>query len=211
MYFYLIFFFAEIREAVTGMAEVNPLDCNESTNFFSFLFEHTPLVAAAAWSKRPFSNVSAFTRRAVYFVVDQLEQDAQTGLLMCYPDLAGRLAMQGRLSTSTKEQSLAGWLSLTEEEFRRMDKQNRLYKEKLEFPFVTCVRENKKEAILQGFGQRLPHSVSEKMKIAIGEMKKIAWHGLQDLVKSPTSSARAYLWWSLVSGLSFVSQYSGVM
>ena len=88
---------------------------------------------------------------------------------------------------------MAGRFSLTEEEFHRMDKQNRLYEEKLEFPFVTCVRENKKEATLRGFGQRLPHSVSEKMKIAIGEMKKIAWHGLQDLVESPTSSASACL------------------
>ena len=169
------------------MKEVNSLDYNAFTDYFGSLYEHTPLVAAAAWSKRPFSDVSDI-HKACCFVVDQLGQDAQAGLLRCHPDLAGRLAMQGQLSqASTKEQSSAGLLSLTEEEFRRMDEQNRLYKEKFGFPFVICVRENKKEAILRGFGQRLPHSVDEEVEIATGEVNKIAWHRLQDLVESPMS------------------------
>lgn len=165
-----------------SIEEVNSLECREFTEFLGHLYERTPIVVAAVWCQRPFKDISEL-HRSCCLVVDSLGSAGQIGLLRCHPDLAGRLAVKGQLSeASAKEQSSAGLLSLSEEEFRRMGEQNEQYMQKFGFPFVICVRENKKEAIVEGFKARLVNSKDVEVAIAINEVKKIAWHRLQDVV-----------------------------
>ena len=59
------------------------------------------------------------------------------GVLRLHPDLAGRLAAAGQLtSESTKEQSAAGLHLMTEDERHRMSNLNEQYRNKFGFPFV---------------------------------------------------------------------------
>ena len=100
-----------------------------------------------------------------------------------HPDLAGRLAASGGLTTeSTKEQQSAGLHTLTDQERQKMNELNQEYKQKFGFPFVICARENKKEAILSGLDRRLNNSLETEAVTGVEEVKKICRLRLLDIV-----------------------------
>ena len=107
----------------------------------------------------------------------------QAGILRCHPDLAGKLAQTGSLSAaSTQEQREAGLLDATEEERRILDTNNQAYKTKFGFPFVICVRQNKKEAIMREIVTRLRNNRQHEVKTGIEEVKKIGWIRICDIM-----------------------------
>ena len=73
------------------------------------------------------------------------------GILRVHPDLAGKLAENGQLTTeSASEQSQANLDQLSPQEKAILGVLNCQYKEKFGFPFVICARLNKKESIIHG-------------------------------------------------------------
>ena len=105
------------------------------------------------------------------------------GILRLHPDLAGRLAQVGQLtSESTQEQASAGLTTMTEDERQRMNNLNRRYKDKFGFPFVICARENKKDAILRGLQERLENSAQTEAVTGANEVKKICRLRILDIV-----------------------------
>src|SRR5204862_3280548 len=109
--------------------------------------------------------------------------EEQLALIRAHPDLVGRAALAGSLTPqSLAEQASAGLDKLTAEEIALFQSSNRAYLEKFGFPFVICARLNQKEAILQGFGQRLNHSRKEEIETALEEIYKIAYLRLHDIV-----------------------------
>jgi len=105
------------------------------------------------------------------------------GILRLYPDLAGRLAKFGGLtSESTREHAAAGLDSLTAEEQSAMSEMNERYHTKFGFPFIICARENKKDAILKGLKSRLESDQQTEMETGLAEVKKICRLRLLDLV-----------------------------
>ena len=112
----------------------------------------------------------------------------QEGILRVHPDLAGRLAQVGQLtSESTKEQSAANLNLMTDEEKEKMSRLNSIYKTKFGFPFVICARLNKKEAILNGLENRCKNTAEEELQTGIGEVLKICQLRVKDIVKSGSS------------------------
>jgi OHCU decarboxylase len=104
-------------------------------------------------------------------------------LIRAHPDLAGRAAKAGTLSAaSAQEQASGGLDTLSPDEAALFDRFNRAYREKFGFPFVICVRRNKKEAMLAGFERRLPNSPEQEIETALGEVFKIAGLRLNDLI-----------------------------
>ncbi|HEY5894047.1 MAG TPA: 2-oxo-4-hydroxy-4-carboxy-5-ureidoimidazoline decarboxylase, partial [Chthoniobacterales bacterium] len=83
---------------------------------------------------------------------------------------------------SKSEQNGAGLTDLNEEDAELFDRYNREYKEKFGFPFVICVRENKKDAILTQFPLRMEHTVEQEHFTALVEICKIARLRLEDLI-----------------------------
>ena len=105
------------------------------------------------------------------------------GVLRLHPDLAGRLAAAGQLTTeSTKEQSAAGLHLMTDDERQKMSELNENYKQKFGFPFVICARQNKKDAILRGLESRLENSAESEAVTGVNEVKKICHLRLLDIV-----------------------------
>lgn len=105
------------------------------------------------------------------------------GVLRCHPDLAGRLAQTQSLSReSTGEQQAAGLLDLSSEERVILGRMNEDYKFKFGFPFIICVRQNKKEAIFRGIEQRLNNSREEELATALEEVKKIGTLRINDII-----------------------------
>lgn len=132
--------------------------------------------------KRPFASVAELHRALCRTVADAGE-DAQLALIRAHPDLVGRLALTGQLTPeSTGEQASAGLDRLTPQEVELFQENNAAYQAKFGFPFVVCARLNKKEAILEGFTNRLQNSRPEEIQTALAEIGKIARLRLADIV-----------------------------
>ena len=105
------------------------------------------------------------------------------GILRVHPDLAGRIAEAGQLtSESTREQSEAQLNTMTKEEKIFMKELNSRYKEKFGFPFVICARLNKKEAILKGLEERYDHDLKRELEIGIDQVLRICELRVKDIV-----------------------------
>src|SRR5579884_1379611 len=120
----------------------------------------------------------------------QASPDKQVALLRSHPDLVGRAALEGKLSSaSTHEQAAAGLDQLSAEEIATFTQLNQTYRDRFGFPFVICARENKKESILAGFATRLRNSRDQEIIFALQEVAKICALRLQDLVNEEENGA----------------------
>jgi OHCU decarboxylase len=163
------------------MDSVNELDRAAFVERYGPLFEHSPWVAEDAWSDRPFADkdeLFAALRAAMYAAPRQ----RQLALIRAHPDLAGKAAIEGSLTKSSKrEQASAGLDRLTPDEYDQFTRTNTAYNKRFGFPFVVCVREHTKESILRVAAERLAHSKDEEVRVALEEIAKIARLRLEDL------------------------------
>lgn len=147
------------------------------------VFEHSPWIAEAAWSGRPFRSRDDLQAKLLA-TLRTAPREQQVALIRAHPDLAGRLARENALTAaSTGEQASAGLDRLSPEELARFTAANALYRERFGFPFVICARLNDKMAMLRAFERRLPLPVDEEIGNALTEIGKIAALRLADLVQ----------------------------
>jgi OHCU decarboxylase len=167
-----------------SLATLNTLDQAAFTAAIGHVFEHTPEIAAATWAQRPFASLEAL-HQALCATMYALPPEQQLTLIRAHPDLVGRAALAGSLGPeSTAEQASAGLNRLAPEEVTEFQRLNAAYWERFNFPFVICVRENKKAGILAGFQARLGNSSTQEISTALGEIAKIAWLRLADTVEN---------------------------
>jgi OHCU decarboxylase len=166
------------------LTELNKLDRAGFTLFVGPVFENSPWIAEAAWTRRPFENVEQL-HAALCQIVRSAHLEQQLGLIRAHPDLVGRAALAGTLTRESKgEQASAGLNTLSPTEIELFQKQNAAYRAKFSFPFVICARLNKKDAILAGFEQRLKNSCAQEVQTALDEIFKIAELRLRDLTET---------------------------
>jgi 2-oxo-4-hydroxy-4-carboxy-5-ureidoimidazoline decarboxylase len=146
------------------------------------VFEHSPWIAERTWPRRPFASVQAL-REALLSTVENASAEEKLGLIRSHPDLVDRLAREAGLGVlSAGEQAAAGLNELSTEEAQQFRSFNRSYRERFGFPFVICARENRKDAILHAFPERLRNSREQEIAAALSEIGKIAWLRLRDAV-----------------------------
>lgn len=166
-----------------GVDTINSLDREAFTAALGHLFEHSPWVAEETWVKRPFASAEAL-HAALCATMRAAPADRQLVLIRAHPDLAGRLARQKQLTAeSTREQASAGLDRLTDAELAEFTRNNDRYREKFGFPFIICARLNAKASILAAMAARLPNPPAGEFTTALGEIEKIAWLRLQDVLK----------------------------
>lgn len=170
------------------LAEINALDSDGFVTALGALFEGPPWIVAQTWHKRPFASVTNLYQ-ALCDVMYTASVEQQVALIQAHPDLVGRAALAGTLSSaSTQEQAAAGLSRLSPEEIATFTQLNQAYHDRFDFPFVICARENKKENILAGFSTRLHNTRSQEIETALGEVAKICWLRLLDTVSSAESA-----------------------
>jgi OHCU decarboxylase len=161
------------------MDGINELDRDAFVARFGPLFEHSPWVAEAAWADRPFADPDELYE-ALRSALFAAPRERQLALIRSHPDLAGRAAVEGTLTESSRrEQASAGLDRLTPDEYEAFTRTNAAYRERYGFPLVVCVREHTKESILRTAGERLAHSRDEEIRVALGEVAKIARYRLE--------------------------------
>jgi len=147
------------------------------------LFEHSPWVAEETWTRRPFRD-AAHLHAELCRTMQSAPAARQLELIRAHPDLAGRLARQKQLTAeSTREQASAGLNELTDAELAEFTRLNDTYKARFGFPFIICARLNAKAAIVAAMQSRLPNAPDTEHAAALGEIEKIAWLRLSDVLK----------------------------
>jgi 2-oxo-4-hydroxy-4-carboxy-5-ureidoimidazoline decarboxylase len=167
---------------MTSLDQLNHANLQGFVQICGPLFEHSPWIAERTHSQKPFASIEAL-HSALVQTMRSASTDEQVKLIASHPDLVGRLAREGRLTTeSTREQSAAGLAKLSPEEVAQFERFNAEYRNKFGFPFVICARENKKEAILAAFPVRLRNTREQEIETALTEIAKIAKLRLIDAV-----------------------------
>ena len=140
---------------------------------FGGAYEHSPWAAERGFD--PDFSSSCCVIPAMRKAVDAasvLEQDA---LIKAHPDLAGKLALSGSLTTSsTQEQAGAGLDQCSPRELKKFQKYNGAYAAKFGFPFIVAVKGLSRKDILKAFKKRLKNSEAEERQTALEQIHKIA-------------------------------------
>jgi 2-oxo-4-hydroxy-4-carboxy-5-ureidoimidazoline decarboxylase len=137
-------------------------------------YEHAPWVAEAVVGRRPFATLAAL-HDAMMAAVRAAPTDQRLALINGHPDLAGKAARAGTMTSDSKaEQASAGLDHLSEAEFKEFHRLNNAYRAKFRFPFIVCVRRHSKESILRHFEHRLQNSMAAETKAALTEIFRIA-------------------------------------
>jgi len=139
------------------------------------VYEHSPWVAEQAAELLADDADVDEIAAALADCVDNAAAERQLELIRAHPDLAGKAAVAGRLtSASTSEQSSAGLDRCTPDEYARFQALNEAYRDKFGFPFVMAVRGRSRAEILAAFEARLRNDYDEEFETALIEIHKIA-------------------------------------
>lgn len=148
------------------------------------VFEHSPWIAAAAWERRPFDDVEDLLEK-MSGVVYAAPPEVKVALIAAHPDLAGRLAREGRLTAASEsEQRAAGLDRLSDSERAEFDRLNAEYRDRFAFPFVICAREQTTSSILDALARRARNGRDAEIATALAEIVKIARLRLRPIVTS---------------------------
>jgi OHCU decarboxylase len=166
------------------VAEVNALREKEFVDRFGSVYEGSPHLARRAYEGVPFRSPNHLVQ-VFHGALYAATEDEQWALIQAHPDLAGKAAMAGDLTTeSAGEQASAGLDRLTPDEYEAFTALNREYREKFGMPMIVCVREHDKESILKTARERLTNSPEEEVETALEEISKIAALRIEDLVEA---------------------------
>ena len=154
--------------------ELNKLELTPFVATLADIFEHSPWVAQGAYDARPFKDIDGL-HQAMVAVMYDAHEDTQMTLIRAHPDLAGKAARAGAVTTASKhEQAGAGLDQLDETEFARFHALNERYKDTFGFPFILAVKGHDKHSILAAFEQRLEHNPAQEKNTALAEIASIA-------------------------------------
>lgn len=164
------------------MAQVDAMDRASFVAALGAVFEHSPWVAEHAYDRRPFRSLPGL-HGAMADVVRHAPLDHRMSLIRAHPDLAGKAARAGALTTdSTKEQSSAGLDRLSDAEYDRFHALNDAYRARFGMPFIMAVRGAGKAQILEAFERRLANGPETEIATAIEEIVRIGRFRLTDMI-----------------------------
>ncbi|MEQ8895830.1 MAG: allantoinase PuuE [Roseovarius sp.] len=161
------------------------MDRETFTTRFGGIFEHSPWVAQDAFELElgPAHDSAAGLASAMARAFRTAPRDKRLAVLNAHPDLAGKLASAGRLtSESTAEQASAGLDMLTDAERDTFTRLNDAYVAKHGHPFIIAVRDHDKAGILAAFETRLANDNTTEFATACAQVERIAELRLQDLL-----------------------------
>jgi 2-oxo-4-hydroxy-4-carboxy-5-ureidoimidazoline decarboxylase len=148
------------------------------------IYEHSPWVAEAALSGRPFPSLAALHENMVA-AVKAADEARKLALLNAHPDLAGKAARAGAMTAdSSAEQESVGLDRLSDAEFDNFQRLNDTYRKKFGFPFIICVRRHSKDSVFRQYESRLVNDAATERDAALAEISRIAALRLDQHVSS---------------------------
>ncbi len=180
--------------------QINAADNAACVALLDGTYEHSPWVAEAAWTRRPFASLGAL-KHALANAVREAGRERQLALIRAHPELAGK-AMVGKSLTaeSTHEQGRAGLTDCTPAEFARIQQLNAEYNAKFGWPFILAVRGPRglglsRTEIIATFERRLAGHPDFEFAEALRNIHRIAEIRLNDKFGiAPTRGAQVWDW-----------------
>ena len=171
------------------LEELNALPPRDFAAALGSVFEHSPWVPERVAGSRPFSSGIAL-HEAMCGAVVQADESLQLALIRAHPELAGRAAIRGDLtSASISEQTGAGLSACTPLEYERLQSLNAAYRGRFDFPFVLAVKGHTPQSVIAILERRSTHRKDAERSIALQEICRIARFRLADLVEEPIGGA----------------------
>ena len=165
-----------------NLADINAMQQQEFTSVLADIFEHSPWVAERAWVRRPFRDVAELHQVMVEEVAGG-GLEAQLALLRAHPELAGKEAQSGDLtSASESEQAGANLNSLSSEEMAAITRLNAQYMSQFGFPFIIAVRNHDRAGIFSELERRVANELDTERATALEQVAHIARFRLDDLL-----------------------------
>lgn len=153
---------------------------------FGAVYEHSAWIAENAWRHGLGSaeDSVAGLARALANEVETADASRQLQLIRAHPDLGGKAALAGTLtSASAREQAGAGLDACTAEQFERLQHLNSAYVAKFKFPFILAVTGMHRDDIIESMAQRLANDAAGERRRALDEIHRIAWFRLVALAR----------------------------
>jgi len=178
-----------VRAAVITLQELNALPPREFVAALASVFEHSPWVPERVAGSRPYPSGIAL-HEAMCGALLQAGESQQLALIRAHPELAGRAAIRGDLtSASTSEQRGAGLAACTPLEYERLQALNAAYRARFDFPFVLAVKGHTPQSVIAALERRTTQGRDEERGTALQEICRIARFRLADLVDEPIGEA----------------------
>ena len=144
---------------------------------FGGVYEHSPWIAEAVYAGglSGSQDTIAGLHGSFRMQVDEADDDRKLALLRAHPDLAGKLAVAGDLtSDSTSEQASAGLDKCTPDEFAEFASLNERYNKTFGFPYILAVRGRNRQEILDNFRTRVKNTPDIEFVEALKQVHRIA-------------------------------------
>lgn len=165
------------------LEEANRLPAERFVAALGGVFEHSPWVARQVASARPFASVAAL-HAAMLEAVRAASHERQLALLCAHPELAGREAAEGSLTTASgTEQGRLGFDTLGRDELRQVADINRRYRERHGFPcIVALARHATRASAVAEMARRAEADRAGEMAAAIEQVGHIARARLERMI-----------------------------
>jgi len=168
-----------------SLDQLNAASHAEALQMLGGVYEHSPWIAESALAQRPFKSL-AHLKQAMADTVRNADRAAQLALVRAHPELAGKLAQQGRLTAeSTNEQATAGLKACSPEELAALQRLNAEYQAKFGWPFIVAVRGPRgtglsRTEIISTFARRLEGHADFELAECLRNIHRIAEIRLND-------------------------------
>jgi N-carbamoyl-L-amino-acid hydrolase len=161
------------------LSDLNAASQAQFTAMLDGVYEHSPWIAEAAWSRRPFATLAQL-KHALVDVLREAGREAQLALIRAHPELAGKAMVAKTLTAeSTHEQGKAGLTACTPEEFEKLQRLNADYNAKFGWPFILAVRGPRgaglgKQQIIATFERRVHNHPDFELAECVRNIHRIA-------------------------------------
>ena len=158
---------------MTTLDALNAMDRAAFAAALAGIYEHSPWVAEAAHAARPFADFDAL--HAALAAAVAAAPDRHLALLQAHPELAGKEAAAGTLTThSTAEQLSAGLVNLDAAAGAELAGLNAAYRARHGFPFIVAVRTRTRGEIFTLAAMRAGHETAAERDEALRQVNLIA-------------------------------------
>jgi 2-oxo-4-hydroxy-4-carboxy-5-ureidoimidazoline decarboxylase len=167
------------------LTHINTFSPAEFSTAFGAVYEHSPWIAERAFALKPAAGFAsrAAVHAALVATVQSASNDEKLKLINAHPELAGKEAAAGALtSESTSEQAGAGLTAMTAALVAQLRAHNAAYREKFGFPFIIAVRNNTQDAIFAAATSRVTNTRAMEFNNNLMQVGEIARLRLLDLI-----------------------------